>query len=159
VRAARTLACKSCILDGELIAIGEDGKASFRDLHERSHAQRALVVFDLLELDGDDLRRLPLAERRQRLAKLFPIDGPIALADAFDDPLALLATCEAQGLEGIVSKRLDLPYRSGSSRGEWIKVKTAAWRQANRERHVLFTVANSPPRDTSGQPEERSAAV
>ena len=55
----------------------------------------------------------------------------------FDDPLALLAACEEHGLEGIVSKLREDRYRSGKNAG-WIKVKTAAWRAANRERHKLF---------------------
>ena len=138
VATARTLNCESCVLDGELVAIGDDGKASFRALHMRSGGGLAVIAFDLLELDGEDLRAKSLLERRRRLAKLFPVAGSIALSETFEDPYAMLAACEREGLEGIVSKRLDRPYRSGPSRGEWIKVKTDVWRAANQERHLLF---------------------
>jgi ATP-dependent DNA ligase len=55
------------------------------------------------------------------------------MVEAFEDPLPLLAAVEKHGLEGIVSKRIDAPYRSGSRSG-WVKVKTAAWREANQDR-------------------------
>ena len=59
------------------------------------------------------------------------------LVEAFDDGVKLLEAAERHGLEGIVSKRRDAPYRSGECR-DWVKVKTAAWRAANRERWRLF---------------------
>ena len=61
----------------------------------------------------------------------------LRLSEAFDDPHVLLAVCEKHGLEGIVSKRRNAPYVSGT-RGGWIKVKTRTWRAANRERYKLF---------------------
>jgi ATP-dependent DNA ligase len=61
----------------------------------------------------------------------------LRLFETFDDGLRLLASCEKMGLKGIVSKRQDFPYRSGDQ-SEWIKVKCAAWREANRNRHELF---------------------
>jgi len=60
-----------------------------------------------------------------------------SLSEAFEDGLALLRVAEERGLEGVVSKRRDAPYRSGECR-DWRKVKTAAWREANRERWRLF---------------------
>ena len=95
--------------------------------------------FDLMEFDGRSLVVAPLEERRYLLRKLLKrasIDE-LRLSEVFDDPIALLAACEKHRLEGIVSKRRGDPYRPGSKSG-WIKVKTAAWREANRERHQLF---------------------
>ena len=80
----------------------------------------------------------PLEERRyllRRLLKRADRDA-LRLSETFDDPHALLAACEKHSLEGIVSKRRDEPYRSPKS--GWIKVKTATWRAANRERYKLF---------------------
>jgi ATP-dependent DNA ligase len=59
------------------------------------------------------------------------------LVDAIDDGQKLLEAVERNGLEGVVSKRRDTPYRSGECR-DWMKVKTMAWREANRERWRLF---------------------
>jgi ATP-dependent DNA ligase len=65
-------------------------------------------------------------------------DCPVLLhSEAFDDGQALLRVAEKHGLEGVVSKRRDAPYRSGACRG-WRKIKTTAWREANRERWRLF---------------------
>jgi len=65
-------------------------------------------------------------------------NGPVLLhSEAFDDGEALLRVEEKHGLEGVVSKRRDAPYRSGACR-RWRKVKTTAWREANRERWRLF---------------------
>ena len=61
----------------------------------------------------------------------------VSLSEPFEDGLALLRVAEQRGLEGVVSKRRDAPYRSGECR-DWRKVKTATWREANRERWRLF---------------------
>ena len=58
-------------------------------------------------------------------------------SSAFDDPHRLLVACEERRLEGIVSKRVDAPYRSGNA-SDWIKLKSAGWREANTERWRLF---------------------
>jgi bifunctional non-homologous end joining protein LigD len=64
-------------------------------------------------------------------------DHVLLYAEEFDDPGRLLATADRMHLEGIVSKRKDMLYRSGKAAG-WTKTKTATWRAANRERHKLF---------------------
>jgi bifunctional non-homologous end joining protein LigD len=115
----------------------EDGAPSFDHLHSRSSKSLAVVVFDVLWLDGEDLRPLPLSERRKRLGPLIDTPSALVIAETFDDPLALLAACEAHKLEGIVSKRVDQPYRSGTSHG-WIKVKTEAWHAFSRGRRKQF---------------------
>src|SRR5215831_13032782 len=97
------------------------------------------LSFDLLALNGQDWRPQPLVKRQDRLQVLLARFGcpAVSLSEAFEDGLALLRAAEARGLEGIVSKRRDSPYRSGDCR-DWRKVKTAAWREANRERWRLF---------------------
>jgi bifunctional non-homologous end joining protein LigD len=83
-----------------------------------------LYGFDLLELDGEDLRGLPLADRKKRLARLLGRRRiGIVLSEHTDEDGALLFVHACRmGLEGIVSKRLTAPYRSGPSR-DWLKVK------------------------------------
>jgi ATP-dependent DNA ligase len=83
-----------------------------------------LYAFDLLELNGEDIRGLPLIDRKKRLARL--LGGRrlgIVLSDHTDEDgtTIFLQACK-MGLEGIVSKRLGAPYRSGPSR-DWLKVK------------------------------------
>ena len=99
-------------------------------------------AFNLLHLDGGDLRPLPLIERRRRLKRLLRrAKVPcLHLVKAFDDGQELLEGAEHHGLEGVVSKRRDAPYRSGECRN-WRKVKTTTWREANRERWRLFEAA------------------
>ena len=89
--------------------------------------------------NGRDLRELPLLERKARLEKLIGAANADCLrySEGFDDGLKLLAAADRLGLEGIVSKRRDAPYRSGKQ-CDWIKVKCATWREANKERWRLF---------------------
>jgi bifunctional non-homologous end joining protein LigD len=118
-------------LDGELIAVAQDGRPSF-EATGLARQRHCLCAFDLLWLMGEDLRPLPLSERRRRLPALLHGASPcLYVVESFEDPIRLLAAVEKHGLEGIVSKRIDAPYRSGSRSG-WIKVKTAAWREANQ---------------------------
>jgi bifunctional non-homologous end joining protein LigD len=63
-------------------------------------------------------------------------DHRLRFSEHFDDGVKLLACAERMGLEGIVSKRRDAPYRSGPA--DWIKVKSASWREQNKDRHELF---------------------
>jgi ATP-dependent DNA ligase len=137
-----TLACRSAVLDGELVLPDNTGAPDFRGLHRAMasrHHELVFFAFDLLHRDGQDLAPLPLTERRRRLSRLINrSDVPcLHLVEAFDDGAKLLATAERMKLEGIVSKRRTAPYRSGECR-DWRKVKTVAWREANRERWRLF---------------------
>jgi bifunctional non-homologous end joining protein LigD len=139
------LPARSAQLDGELCLCDERGRPNFHALQgtmrSRYPDQAALSfhAFDLLHLNGADLRPKPLLERRKRLAGLHDaaeIDQ-FYLPDAFDDGAQLLATCGKLGMEGIVSKRVDRPYVSGPSR-DWLKVKCSAWKETNRERWRMF---------------------
>jgi bifunctional non-homologous end joining protein LigD len=112
-------------LDGEAVVCGPDGVAIFDALHRRGTVSEAMLyAFDLLELDGNDLRGLPLGDRKKRLARL--LGGRrlgIVLSDHTDeDGTTIFRQACRMGLEGIVSKRLSAPYRSGPSR-DWLKVK------------------------------------
>jgi ATP-dependent DNA ligase len=126
-RAAAKLQARSFTLDGEAVVCGPDGIAVFDALHRRrTVAEAMLYAFDLLELDGADLRPLPLGDRKAKLARLLarkPIASAIVYNEHTDEDGAIVFrhACKL-GLEGIVSKRLMAPYRSGPSRG-WIKVK------------------------------------
>jgi bifunctional non-homologous end joining protein LigD len=125
---ARLPAC-SVTLDGEGVACDPDGVTDF-DLLRAALGRPAkrevfLYAFDLLELDGRDLRREPWSDRRWKLARLLRGAGHgVQLSDHLDgaDGAAMFRHACAMGLEGIVAKRRDKPYRSGRS-PDWIKVK------------------------------------
>jgi ATP-dependent DNA ligase len=123
---AAKLRARSFTLDGEACVCGPDGVAVFDALHRYGTVSEAMLyAFDLLELDGEDLRAMPLSDRKKRLARL--VDKRrrlgIVLSTYTDyDGAAVFRHACWMGLEGIVSKRLSAPYRSGPSR-DWIKVK------------------------------------
>jgi hypothetical protein len=115
-------------LGGEAIVSDEAGLAVFALLRSWRHDRAAvLCAFDLLELDGEDLRRLPIEQRKRTLAKL--VRGPrpgLALNKHYvgHGEIVYRQACKL-GCEGIVSKRLGSTYRSGRSR-QWLKVKNPA---------------------------------
>jgi bifunctional non-homologous end joining protein LigD len=123
--AAAKLKARSFTLDGEAVVAGADGVAVFDALHRRGRVTDAILqAFDLLELDGVDYRPLPLRQRKDRLARLLArVQVVIAIDEHTDaEGAAVFRHARAMGLEGIVSKRLTAPYRSGPSR-DWLKVK------------------------------------
>jgi bifunctional non-homologous end joining protein LigD len=93
----------------------------------------------LLKINAKDIRVKPYLERKERLARLLEKhrNDRIRYVDHFDNPNTLLEACSGLKLEGIVSKRADGRYISGSTRS-WIKVKCDAWRDANKWRQELF---------------------
>jgi bifunctional non-homologous end joining protein LigD len=114
------------LVDGEAVVADERGIADFEKLHSREHDKSAMLwAFDLLELNGEDLRQLTLDERKSKLAKLLKGSRHhgIALNDHLeaDGARAFYHAC-ALGFEGIVSKRRDSRYVSGRSRS-WIKIE------------------------------------
>ena len=136
VEAAAKLRSRSCIIDGEAVACGDDGIASFDRIRYRRHdAGVFLYAFDLIELDGDDLRRDPLAVRKATLASLLRRAAPGLRfnehLDNEDGRLVFAHACQ-MGLEGIVSKRKDSHYRSGRS-PHWIKSENPACAAVKRE--------------------------
>jgi bifunctional non-homologous end joining protein LigD len=113
------------ILDAEVVCLQHDGVPDFDRLHSRVADDCAIALgFDLLMRSGDDLRRKPLIERKAALAKLLIRSrGGIQYVEHAEGhgERMFAAVCDL-GLEGIVSKKLDAPYRSGPSKN-WIKVK------------------------------------
>jgi bifunctional non-homologous end joining protein LigD len=117
---------KQFVIDGEAVILGVDGYSDFNALHSGKYNDEVqLLAFDVLAMDGDDLRKLPLSMRKANLARLLARrrDG-IFLSD-FEQgeigPDLFRAACN-MGLEGLVSKRRDRPYRAGRS-PYWVKVK------------------------------------
>jgi bifunctional non-homologous end joining protein LigD len=141
VELLRKLPVKSAIIDGEIVASDVAGMPDFWRLFLRSANPGELHVwaFDLLVLNSKDLRNWSLEGRQGRLQSLLSRFGcPAVLrSESFNDGQALLRVAEKHGLEGVVSKRRDAPYRSGSCRG-WLKIKTDVWREHNKERWRLF---------------------
>jgi bifunctional non-homologous end joining protein LigD len=126
--AVAALPVKSCVIDAEAIVCDDDGLAIF-DLI-RGHGQNGqaiLCAFDLLELNGEDLRRSPIEERKHALANaLYRNHEGIAFNAHYDgDGATIYKHACALGCEGIVSKRLGSPYRAGRS-PDWLKVKNPA---------------------------------
>lgn len=120
---ANAVRTPSAVLDGEVCALDESGAARFESLQSGA-GRLVLMVFDLLLLDGEPVHRLPLTERRRLLeGALDPASDTVRLSPAFDDGPALLAAASAQGLEGVVAKRADAPYRPGRRTPEWQKLK------------------------------------
>ena len=132
-----TARCRSpCIIDGEAVACGDDGAPSFDRIRYRRHDARVfLYAIDLIELNGDDLRRDPLAVRKATLASVLAKAAPgLRFNEHFeheDGEMVFRHACKL-GLEGIVSKRKDSPYRSGRS-PDWLKMKNPACEAVRRE--------------------------
>ena len=134
--AAGALTVRSFLLDGEAVACDGDGMPVFDRLRYRRQDQHVfLYAFDLLELNGQDLRREPIEVRKRELGKLLRWTAQIGLQ--FNDHIAepgevvFRHACK-MGLEGIVSKRLGSRYRSGRS-PDWLKMKNPAAPAVKRE--------------------------
>ncbi|MGC3997603.1 MAG: DNA ligase D [Anaeromyxobacter sp.] len=162
-------------LDGEVVVTGPDGRPSFQaiqgrgQLSQREDVARAALerpatfyAFDLPWLGGRDLRDLPLGERKRLLAEVAPRLGPIRFADhVLGQGRALFEEVERRGLEGIVAKRLDAPYRAGRSPA-WLKVRVACTADlavvgftrpgGGRSRFGALLLAAAEPGDGPGKP-------
>ena len=128
---------RNAVLDGEIVALDEQGKPSFQRLQHRMHVRDAtavargakrtpvtLVVFDLLAVDGEPLIELPLSERLEQLEEIFVPGGPFVRSTGLrGDGIAMYEAAEAQGLEGLIAKRIDSPYRPGKRTKDWRKLK------------------------------------
>src|SRR6266550_8875204 len=135
VESLARLRSRSCIIDGEAVVCDENGVPSFDRIRYRRHdAAVFLYAFDLIEVNGDDLRREPLDTRKGTLASVL---RRAALGLRFnehveaDGPTVFAHACK-MSLEGIVSKRKDSPYRSGRS-PDWLKMKNPACEAVRRE--------------------------
>ncbi|HEX5865809.1 MAG TPA: hypothetical protein VF014_16410, partial [Casimicrobiaceae bacterium] len=125
VEALVGLRSRSVILDGEAVACDDNGMPSFDRLRHRRHDEAVfLYAFDLIELNGDDLRRDPLDVRKATLTSLLTKARPGIRVNEHieaDGPTVFAHACR-MGLEGIVSKRKGSTYRSGRSL-DWLKSK------------------------------------
>jgi bifunctional non-homologous end joining protein LigD len=135
----RELPAKTAIVDGEIVASSAAGVPDFAKLHGRAADSLHLWCFDLLAINGREWRPYGLEKRQARLdALLTRFDCPaVLMSKSFDDGQALLRIAEKHKLEGIVSKRREASYRSGPCR-DWRKIKTPAWKAANRESLALI---------------------
>lgn len=123
--AIMALKVESILLDGEAVICDDMGVADFDRLHSRCFDKEAIMyAFDLLELNGAEVGHEPMEDRKNKLAKLLrkPPHGVLLNEHTDDDGELIFRHACKMGLEGIVSKRRDLPYRSGRAKS-WIKVK------------------------------------
>ena len=121
--AVARLRATSCILDGEAAVTDPNGLAVFDLLRSGGGRKAVMFAFDLMELDGVDLRARPLLDRKAGLAKLLRKSAAIVYTEHLtgDGKIIFEHAC-GLGIEGIVSKRVDAPYRSGRSPA-WLKTK------------------------------------
>ena len=130
--AVERLPAKSVVIDGEVVALDDKGRPSFQLLQNfrQDHAARGLhlvyYVFDLLNLENRDLKKLTLEQRRELLqAMVGEADEPIRLSRGLDgDPEDLVEQARANSIEGIIAKRRQSVYEPDRRSGSWLKVKT-----------------------------------
>ncbi|HMA43678.1 MAG TPA: DNA ligase D [Gemmatimonadales bacterium] len=135
-RAVSALPYEGLVMDGELVILDEQGRPSFQRLQNRARVSRppdirhaavehpaTVYVFDLVALEGFDLRPLPLIKRKAILKRLLPEAGPLRFSEHFEqEGETLYDQAVGLGLEGIVAKKADSPYKSGRS-DQWLKVR------------------------------------
>jgi bifunctional non-homologous end joining protein LigD len=122
----RAVMLQEAVLDGEVVVLDDRGRPSFNEL-QNGRGPFTYIAFDLLYADGEWLCERPWRERRARLAAAVAPEGAprLILSDHVEERgTALFAAAAEQGLEGIVGKRLDSPYRPGQRVKEWVKVKS-----------------------------------
>jgi bifunctional non-homologous end joining protein LigD len=120
---------KQFVIDGEAVILGVDGIADFNALHSgKQNDEVQFCAFDVLAIDGEDVRDMPLSMRKANLERLLRGRSDGIFINPFEigavGPALFRAACD-MGLEGLVSKRSDRPYRGGRS-PHWIKVKNRA---------------------------------
>jgi bifunctional non-homologous end joining protein LigD len=127
--AVKKLSIQECVIDGEIVALDEEGRSSFQLLQalemEGRKSPVRFYVFDLLQLDGKSLIKLLLGQRKELLAKICEdVADPIRFSGEIgSDAAELLAEVKRRGLEGIVGKRRESFYEPGRRSGAWIKLK------------------------------------
>lgn len=124
----KALGDRAAVVDGEMVVAGEDGVPDFSALQAYAKGRRkdglVYVLFDLLALDGEDLRTRPLTERKEKLRELLKGAPPVL---AYSEHTGTMTQREQdalrkRGMEGIVIKRADSPYTAGKN-GDWLKLK------------------------------------
>ena len=129
------------VLDGELVVTDHHGRTIFADMMQRRKPAR-YVAFDCVSLNGEDLRRVPLVDRKQRLRRILPSRSPHVLYvdHTRGAGIELFHLACQLDLEGIVAKRADSPYEDNAGSPHWIKIKNPAYSQ-KEGRGDLFTRA------------------
>jgi bifunctional non-homologous end joining protein LigD len=128
VEALEAEPCRDFVVDGEVVAFDSRGVTSFQRLQRRGKERVAvfLYVFDVLRHEQRDVRELPLRERKALLRRALRFHGPVRLAQYRNEHgEKLFREACRKGLEGLIAKRADSPYRSGRSR-DWLKLKCHA---------------------------------
>jgi bifunctional non-homologous end joining protein LigD len=123
----------NAVIDGELVALDKNGVSHFQLLQNalRDKARLQYCAFDLMFQDGEDLRALPLKERKKRLKSILPKHKLIALSrHRMTFGTRFFEEAERKGLEGIMAKRADSKYLSGARTGNWLKIKTSKRQEA-----------------------------
>ena len=130
VESLLSLRVRSIIVDGEAVWAGKDGKSDFDKMHSGAHDDQVfLYAFDLLELNGEDYRQHPLEQRKAKLEKVLARTQGMRFSEHIDgDGETIFEHACKMGLEGIVSKRRDFPYRSGRCKS-WVgaPMQTVVW--------------------------------
>src|SRR5438034_2486145 len=132
VEAVENLPARECVIDGEVVALDEEGRSSFQLLQAREMEGRKSPIyfyaFDLLQLDGKSLVGLPLEARKSVLEKLCGGTGDLIRYSGAIGGVAerLLKEVKRRGLEGIIGKQRNSVYESGRRSGAWIKLKCVA---------------------------------
>jgi bifunctional non-homologous end joining protein LigD len=125
--ALKQLRVAEAVLDGEVVALDRKGRSSFQLLQNQSGGDLRFVAFDLLWLDGEDLRSRPLEARRELLESVLAhVEPPVQLAERMDMPMErALKEAQRRGWEGLIAKRKGSRY-VGSRSSEWLKLKVVA---------------------------------
>jgi bifunctional non-homologous end joining protein LigD len=138
--AAERIKAKSFTIDGEAVVLGPDGLSRFEELSRREAARTAILyAFDLIERDGEDMRKRPFLDRKVALKHLLggTKAGILFNEHIVEDGPTVFAHARRLGAEGIVSKKVDGAYRSGPCR-VWIKVRNPASIAEQRERSEIW---------------------
>ena len=128
--AVKDLPVNECVMDGEVVALDEEGRSSFQLLQalemEGRKAPLQFYVFDLLQLNGKSLLELPVEQRKQVLTKVCEsVEDPIRYSGEISgDVKTLLAEVKRRGLEGLIGKQRGSKYEPGRRSGAWIKLKS-----------------------------------
>ncbi len=115
-----------CVLDGEICALDDQGRATFSAMQQgKPDARYIYVVFDVLEVEGEPVVDLPLVERRERLEQLLDArKADVQISEAFEDGERLYEAAKQQDYEGVLAKKRDSRYKPGQRTTEWLKIKT-----------------------------------
>ncbi len=142
---ATDLKADNAILDGEIVCLDDQGRSRFYDLMFH-RGEPYFYAFDLLWMDGADLRDLPLVERKRKLRKLIPrTPSSVLYLDHINGKgVALFKLCCERDLEGVVAKPMRSPYRKVSGRTLWVKVKNPDYSQAEGRRELFERRRSSP---------------